>query len=458
MRILLLAMISIIIISCSNDDIRNLPPREFNAIAVQSGFNSITFRWTESTDPENSIVKYNVFISENVDEADYELIAENLSEQLVADTNVINVNGENISIDSPENPEYRFAYIATGLKHNTQYKGKIVAFDQEGNTSESYFYSTTLNDNIVPEISFNLQSVYRYNAMFQLSITDNDNNDIDWNLYLNNQLHTSVSVGEFGYHLEDLEEDTSYSGKIIATDSNGNESIPYEFSFATTGDTYIGNLEFIQINESAIHFFDENQYVSVNGNIFLNGISFSESTLSSFNYIQNVTGNITFDPLYTANPDTMLFPDLTQLNGDLVLIGNNLSNHFKNLETISGDLRMIRCEQNVENNPMFENLTSVDDFLLQEGGNINPQSLNSLNTINGKLSILFMYSTFQNLDFLSNVAVITNGLEIFDNNSLINFCGLDFVVNSNGLYGNYSVNENAYNPTISDIKNGDCNQ
>jgi hypothetical protein len=465
-RFLLITIISIFIISCSDEDNNNLAPREFDAVAVQSGFNSITFRWTESTDPENSIVKYNVYIAENIDGSEYELVAENLSEQLVADNDVINVNGESISIDPPENPEFRFAYIATNLAHNTDYKGKIVAFDQDGQTAETFFYSSTLLDNIAPVISqFNQSFVYRFNSKIYFALTDNIDTKFNWEIYLNNQLYDSIlTIDPFnqthtgiGYYFENLDENTFYSAKIIATDSNGNESNSLEFSFTTTGDTYVGNLDFIEIPQSEIDFFDDNQYTSVIGNIHIWNIGFSDSTTSSFNYIQEVYGNITIDGIATGNPETNLFSDLILLSGDLILLGVDPSNHFNNLETISGNLNMISCGQSVENNPMFENLVSVDDFYLQEGGVIYPISLNSLTTINGKLSVFSMFSTFQNLDFMINVIVINNGLEIFGNNSLTDFCGLNTVISTNGL-GGYSVSENAYNPTITDIQNGNCSQ
>lgn len=123
-KYLVLTLLSLFLVGCSNDESNNLPPRDFDAIAVKSSFHSTTFRWTESTDPENSIVKYNVYIAENTDGAQFQLIAENLSEELVADTDVINVNGENITIDPPANPDFRFAYVATGLNHNTQIQRK----------------------------------------------------------------------------------------------------------------------------------------------------------------------------------------------------------------------------------------------------------------------------------------------------------------------------------------------
>ena len=196
----LVALLAILLISCSNDDTNNLSPREFEVRAVQSGFKNITFRWTESTDPENSIVKYDVYLAENTEGDEFELIAEGLTEQLVADKEVITVNGEEIALDPPENPEFRFAYAATNLTHNTDYKGKVVAFDQEGNTTESYFWTSTLTDQSPPVLGdFQQVNVYRYNSKIYFTITDNEVSPSNWEIYLNGELQdTAISENPNG--------------------------------------------------------------------------------------------------------------------------------------------------------------------------------------------------------------------------------------------------------------------
>jgi hypothetical protein len=301
-RFFLITILTVLIISCSTDETNNLPPRDFDAIAVESGFNSITFRWTESTDPENSIVKYNVYIAENIDGSEYQLIAENLSEELVADTNVISVEGENIFIDPPENPEFRFAYVATNLIHNTQWKGKVVAVDQDGKTNESYFYSSTLADNNIPSIMDFNQTIYRFNSNLLFRIQDNDYTSHTIEVYLNNTLYSTFNTSNvifIEYDLENLTENTSYNGSIIVKDNNGNLSVPYDFTFNTLGDTYIGDLEFSSQEE--IDFFGVNNYTHINGNLTINynGVF---TNFNSLNSLESISGNITIiGQLYNLN-------------------------------------------------------------------------------------------------------------------------------------------------------------
>jgi hypothetical protein len=49
-------------------------------------------------------------------------------------------------------------------------------------------------------------------------------------------------------------------------------------------------------------------------------------------------------------------------------------------------------------------------------------------------------------------------LTIQGNTVLINLCGIKPLIDANGLKGSYSVSDNAYNPTIINIGNGNCSQ
>lgn len=324
-----------------------------------------------------------------------------------------------------------------------------------------------MSDNEIPVVSSSREPlVYRYNTRIYFGITDNTAPPFNWKLYLNGQLYDNANNnGVFnagvGYTFENLDENSFYSVKILATDSNGNESMPYEFSFTTTGDTFVGDLEFIEIPISEIEFFDYNQYVAVIGNIDIWNIGFNNGNSSSFfSDIQNVVGNITFDGIVATEPNINVFPDLIHLDGNLTLLNTDSTYFFDNLETISGELQMVQCAQNPENsnNPLFENLIAVGDILMYAGGVIHSVSFNSLTTINTTLLITSMGASFQNLNFLTNVTTIGSGAEISFNMSLTDFCGLQTVFNSNGLNGNFVTGENAYNPTIDDIQNGNCRQ
>lgn len=449
----------------------NLPPRQFDATAAESGFNSIVFRWTESTDPENSIVKYNVFIAENTPDAEFILIGENLSEQQVADTNTINVDGTDMEINPPENPDFRFAYIATNLIHNKQYKGKVVAIDQDGYSTESLFWSTTLNDDIPPQpYDFNLSRLYRYNARFGIRVRDNYPNQVSWKIFLNNELHNESTItlntssqgdayGDIVSDIEGLAEETLYNARIIVTDLNGNESEPYEFSFVTTNDTFYGDLIWGGAGAPAISesiLFDANEYRFIVGNIRLGEYNLPDI---SFESIEGITGNVEFIEENSGDFPRRAFPNVINLNGDLSFQAINPIRYFENLETINGSLNLsyfsgFRFEGNNEF-PLLDNLTSVTNdvsfFQSWEIQEIN--GFNSLTTVNGNFS--FVGFSVENLNFLSNLTEVIN-LSIGFNSNLTDFCGLETLVNANGINGIYHVYDNIFNPSLNDLLNGDC--
>ncbi len=48
--------------------------------------------------------------------------------------------------------------------------------------------------------------------------------------------------------------------------------------------------------------------------------------------------------------------------------------------------------------------------------------------------------------------------EFLPNDQLKDYCAITNLINSDGLAGEYNVQNNAYNPTIEDIKAGRCSQ
>jgi hypothetical protein len=60
-KLLSYTFIFLLLNACTKDN--DLPPRDFGVGAENVSTNSITIRWSESTDPENSIVKYKVLFA-----------------------------------------------------------------------------------------------------------------------------------------------------------------------------------------------------------------------------------------------------------------------------------------------------------------------------------------------------------------------------------------------------------
>ena len=130
-----------------------------------------------------------------------------------------------------------------------------------------------------------------------------------------------------------------------------------------------------------------------------------------------------------------LLGGLTEMEGNYLGIWGN-----PNLNTISG----------------FQNLTSImGELVISKNDN--------LETINAFQSLQFLSEGFginenlklQNIDFLENLNTVQN-LYIMDNTLLTDFCGLNTLVQNNGISGVFEVIGNQYNPSLQDLVDGNC--
>lgn len=121
-----LFLIIILLGGCSNNN--NAPPRDFEIVQIGEFKDKILLRWTESTDPENSIVTYNIYIKEDIEGADYRLQEAGLIDASFGSGG----NYGGYSIDKPT-PRHIYSYPIFNLEDGKKWKVKITATDQEGN-------------------------------------------------------------------------------------------------------------------------------------------------------------------------------------------------------------------------------------------------------------------------------------------------------------------------------------
>ena len=200
----------------------------------------------------------------------------------------------------------------------------------------------------------------------------------------------------------------------------------------------------------------ELQSVEMNFEIFEN------ETLESLNGINNLIecGNLYihdnaslisvngFNSLANINRvgglDIDLNPSLLQING------------FANLSTVSSDFR-ITTNTNLREINGFNNL-EMAGIDLEISWNINLETLNTFNELTMVGADLVITSNNDLISFTGFEKLVqANTLEIRFNSSLTDLCGLSNIID-NGFSGNYSVNNNAFNPTQNDIEAGNCAQ
>ncbi len=392
----------------------DLTPRSFTVVVEDIYISSMVVRWTESTDPENSIVKYRVYIAEDVEGAEFELVADNISENQFS-----------------QKREFLFFQNISDLKNNTRYRGKVVAFDQDGDETEIGFSAKTVKGDNTATASIR---PYQKSAEVTVEVDYTGymgaNRKLTADIYVNDILvkenieATVENVNEevrFVEIIDNLEKNTEYDLRIVLESSNNR--IEKELTFSTAGDTFEGDVTFRYQEE--VDEFAKNQFLSVKGNItcYLPSgchpedpykiCGYNITDLSILNSITKVEGNI-----YLGTFDNPVTGTGSPVNG------------FAGLQTITGDLELFQAD-----------LTDLFGVINNVGGNLSIKESSRFTSLN----------IFTDLDFIGG------DIEITLNRDLVDFCSLQTLL-TNGHSGSYEVNGNGYNPTVDAIVNGNCSQ
>ncbi len=208
---------------------------------------------------------------------------------------------------------------------------------------------------------------------------------------------------------------------------------------------------------------------------FYQGI-YNLDELSSLSYIG---GSISLEYCSIENLD--VFSCLTEINGDLIVRGisylNNIdglsnlvgingnliidSNHeltsiegLRNISSIAGSFYLFN---NISEINSLQNLTQVGgDFTIIAFGLEHISAMSKLTSLQGSFEL--EHTDLASLDFIQNLSYVGGNLDIDGNWSLTDFCGIENLIISNDLAGDYTVYFNAYNPTQQDIIDGNCSQ
>jgi hypothetical protein len=180
------------------------------------------------------------------------------------------------------------------------------------------------------------------------------------------------------------------------------------------------------------------------------------------------------------------FKNLKTVGAALNIGGKNLTDisGFSNLESVGQDLRIIATgltglegfaklySSGLNENRLiyiFDNtklaslkgLASITNIvgiaIVRNAGLKDLQGLEKVKsmkngiTINGNNKLV-------NIDGLAEVQGATTGINITENIALTSLCGISKLVKGGGNTGSYTVSANAYNPTVDDIKAGNCSR
>lgn len=162
------------------------------------------------------------------------------------------------------------------------------------------------------------------------------------------------------------------------------------------------------------------------------------------------------DGLYMENNDK-----LTNIDGfeSLNLVNKQIAiNGHKRLENLDGLVRLTKINNNlhIQNNIALEdikglrNVNSIEFNVIIIGSD-NLTSLEGIDELN-YVGLSFWIGYNNNLLNLNSLAKLNQvgAMEIYRNLSLIDYCGLESLIN-NGTYGDIRIYNNQYNPSIDQI-------
>jgi len=201
LKIALISLGLLSMFSCEDDDENSLPSaaklttpvNEAKDMEVKPAFN-----WEKSLDPDNDMVKYDLYVSE--------------TKEFIADDKVAKGISENTFT------------LKTALKPHTEYFWKVVADDDNGGSAESEVWSFTTK-NSAPTVSgleFPLNEAVdvEKNITMKWTAEDLDGDELKYNIYLGKSeeltesdiVAKDITATEYAVELDDI---LSISGKWL---------------------------------------------------------------------------------------------------------------------------------------------------------------------------------------------------------------------------------------------------
>lgn len=358
---------------------------------------------------------------------------------------------------------YRNNILTTlnGLNNITTVGGKLDLFFQPALIDLNALSSiTSVNDLEL----FNLDLITNLNGLSNLTTIGN-------NCYINNNQNL--------LNLNSLSSLTSIGGllKIFNNDSLTNlglSQLTSVINISIDGNAMLTDLQGLEnINPTNRNIFivNNSNLNSVVGLNFHNSIgSIDISNNPNLNDISNLNSLTSINGTFNIQDNDLLvdlsgFSNVTTITGGIG-IGNN-----QNLTSLNGlnQLSTIGWSIIIGNNPQLNNIDALSNLsyipraltisnnssLTNIDGLINVTAINTGFTPPSTIGLnLTQNNALTNLDGLINLNVLGGNTRIRDNNSLLDFCGIQTYVTN---YSNvFEVTGNGYNPTQQDVINNNC--
>lgn len=505
--------------SCNtNDDTSNsnLPPSDFDVKVESTTYNNVLLAWSQSFDPEEEIVTYTVTLEDlqvvnGLSEREY--IFQNLNPSTNYSGSVIaydtfgNERIKNYSFKTDEDSApSNFEIVSISPDNVSAYVNWTKSIDLE---HDNVFYNLYLNNTLVETKYYsenykfiNLVAATSYDA--KIVAVDNNGNET----FLNFKIETANGIysGDIDFRSQSGVDNFGAKGYIeitgdlkmsgFAGSSNISDLSPlktiktikgyFDINFCDDLKTLSG-LEIEHIGKS--FRIRQNDYLEN-----LEGLENLKEILGDFEVEQN-SSLITINSLTNLNTIGYYFSVINNVNIRSIIGFNNLKTidgifvqSNWELEKISGFNQIEQLERNwsVTNNPkvhtisgfeqfnrigglylkntlitnidMFSSLERVSgDFVISNNEELlNIKGLSSLTEITyGNLNIV-TNNKITSLEGLENLNKIGGTLYVSNNTLLSDLCALQSAMQDFNPAYRESIINNAFNPSIAQIANGNC--
>ncbi|MGV6832732.1 MAG: hypothetical protein ACWA5P_14365 [bacterium] len=228
--------------------------------------------------------------------------------------------------------------------------------------------------------------------------------------------------------------------------------------------TYVGEVRLLTQEE--VNTFGENCYTKIDGTLFIGGDASQPTDITDLSPLSSLTeifttGTTTIAKIWVGHnpmlPNLNGLQNITKADG-IVISTNNLLvdlSGLEGLEQLDGDGSI--QDIIIYRNENLQSLNGLDNIEFIGSANsfgtalINIQGNNSLNNLDALQNLQNVYGNIY-IGFTNQSGVVTDG-----NSSLTDYCGLSNVL-ANGVYETVIIDNNAYNPTVQDIIDGNCSQ
>jgi hypothetical protein len=315
-------------------------------------------------------------------------------------------------------------------------------------------YSLHINDNkLLTKISAfeNLSRIY-YGSIelignTSLSVLDNFKNlkylAGELKIYLNSNLQT-IS----GFDIL-----TSVGADLYIVENENLTSIPIFNSLDSIGGNLALLCNYNKITE--IKSFNNLRYLGG----YLHLIGENLVAIPEFNKLEYITSELSIS--YTGVSVVYGFGNLSYIGGGL-----NFSNNT-NLKSINGlnKLDNVGESYSISGNEILMEINGLSN-LISVNGTYNVTGNNTLSKIVGPNKLksigtdLIIMGNWEltAIEGFENLTYIGTDLMVFSNSKLLGFCGLKELIESGGLQGIYTVQDNLLNPTEDEILEMECNK